>query len=149
AQAEAEVEKCAWVCEHYAAQAGALLAPRSVATDARESAVRFEPLGVVLAAMPWNFPFWQVFRCAAPALAAGNAVVLKHASNVSGCALAIEDVVRAAALPAGVFATLLVAGDRVAELIADPRVNAVSLTGSEAAGVAVGGAAGAALKPVV
>uniref|UniRef100_A0A832HZL4 Aldehyde dehydrogenase family protein n=1 Tax=Eiseniibacteriota bacterium TaxID=2212470 RepID=A0A832HZL4_UNCEI len=148
-QGEAEVDKCAWVCEHVARGAAGWLAPEPVATDAAHSHVRFDPLGVVLAVMPWNFPFWQVFRCAAPALAAGNAVLLKHASNVSGAALAIERVFAAAGLPRGLFAALLVPSGAVAGLVAHPAVAAVSLTGSEEAGVAVGAAAGAALKPAV
>lgn len=149
AQAEAEVEKCAWVCEHYACHGAEYLAPEPVATDAAESVVRCEPLGVVLAVMPWNFPFWQVFRCAAPALRAGNAVVLKHASNVPGCALAIERVFAEAGAPPGLFATARVGAAAATRLAAHPAVAAVSLTGSEAAGAAVGAAAGGALKPVV
>jgi succinate-semialdehyde dehydrogenase/glutarate-semialdehyde dehydrogenase len=148
-QAVAEVEKCSWVCEHYAAHGAGYLAPRPAATDAAESFVRHDPLGVVLAVMPWNFPFWQVFRCAVPALMAGDTVLLKHASNVPGCALAIEEVFADAGLPPGAFATLLVGGAEVAGLVADPAVAAVSLTGSEAAGEVVGAAAGRALKPCV
>jgi succinate-semialdehyde dehydrogenase/glutarate-semialdehyde dehydrogenase len=149
AQAEAEVEKCAWVCEHYVTHGPAMLAPRAVGTDAARSFVSYEPLGLVLAVMPWNFPYWQAFRCAAPALMAGNVVLLKHASNVTGCALAIEEVWVGCGLPPGAFATLLAPANAVAALIADPRVDAVSLTGSEAAGVSVGEAAGRALKPAV
>jgi succinate-semialdehyde dehydrogenase/glutarate-semialdehyde dehydrogenase len=148
-QAEAEVEKCAWVCDFYAENAGAMLCPEPIASDATESHVAFPPLGPVLAVMPWNFPFWQLFRFAAPALMAGNVAILKHAGNVPGCALAIEDAFTAAGLPTGVFRTLLVGSDRVAGMIADPRVAAVTLTGSEAAGVSVGGAAGSAIKPAV
>jgi len=148
-EARAEVDKCAWVCRYYAEHGVAQLSPESVATDARESFVRFDPLGVVLAVMPWNFPLWQVFRFAAPALTAGNVGLLKHASNVSGCALAIESAFVESGLPPGTFASLLVGGDRVASLIADDRIAAVSLTGSTPAGRAVGAAAGEALKPSV
>jgi succinate-semialdehyde dehydrogenase/glutarate-semialdehyde dehydrogenase len=148
-QAEAEVEKCARTCEHYAANARALLSPVSVPTEARASAVHFVPLGVVLAVMPWNFPFWQLFRCAVPAIAAGNAVVLKHASNVPGCALAIERVFTRAGAPDGLFATLLAGSGGVPSLIAHPAIAAVSLTGSEAAGVAVAREAGRSLKKCV
>jgi len=149
AAAEAEVEKCAWVCEHYAAHGPGYLAPEPVATDAKKSFVRYEPLGVVLAVMPWNFPFWQVFRCVAPALLAGNAVVLKHASNVPGSSLAIADRFRDIGAPDGLFTTLLVPATAVARLIADPAIAAVSLTGSESAGVAVAEAAGRAIKKTV
>src|SRR5689334_9473250 len=145
----AEVEKCAVTCEWFARHAPDLLAPEPAATDALRSYVRFDPLGVVLAIMPWNFPFWQAIRCAAPALAAGNAVVLKHASNVPGSALALEEVFRAAGLPEGVFTTLLLPSRDVPSLIAHPAVAAVSLTGSEAAGIDVARNAGAALKKMV
>src|SRR6059036_1412428 len=130
AQGEAEVEKCAWGCEYYAEHAARFLAPEPRETDAARSYVRFDPLGPVLAVMPWNFPFWQVFRFAAPALMAGNAGVLKHASNVPGCALAIESVFREAGFPRGLFATALVGSSAVAGLIADRRVVAATLTGS-------------------
>jgi len=149
AQAEAEVEKCAWVCEWAAEHGEALLAPAPAALDGGRGFVRFDPLGVLLAIMPWNFPFWQVFRCAVPALAAGNAVALKHASNVSGCALAIGDVFAASGAPEGLFEVLLLPAAEVARLIAHPAIAAVSLTGSEAAGREVGAAAGRALKPAV
>jgi succinate-semialdehyde dehydrogenase/glutarate-semialdehyde dehydrogenase len=144
-----EVDKCAWVCDFYAEQAAAFLAPEPVATDASRSYVAFEPLGVVLAVMPWNFPFWQVFRFAAPALMAGNAGVLKHASNVPGCALAIEEVLRDAGLPAGLFRALLVPSRDVARVIEHPRVVAVTLTGSTPAGREVAGKAGSQLKKTV
>jgi succinate-semialdehyde dehydrogenase/glutarate-semialdehyde dehydrogenase len=147
--AEAEAEKCALTCDWFADHAPALLEPEPVATEARASYVRFDPLGVVLAVMPWNFPFWQVFRCAAPALAAGNTVVLKHASNVPGCALAIEHVFREAGLPEGAFTTLLVPARAVGEIVAHPAVRAVSLTGSEPAGRQLAALAGAALKKTV
>jgi len=148
AQAESEVEKCAWVCEHYAENGAAMLAPVPTPSDAGDSFVRFEPLGVVLAVMPWNFPYWQVFRCAAPALMAGNGVVLKHASNVWGCALEIERAFAGRA-PAGLFATLLAPASTVESLIARNEIAAVSLTGSEPAGMSVGAAAGRAIKPSV
>jgi len=147
--AESEVEKCAWVCEYYAEQAERFLAPREEPTDARRSFVRFDPLGPVLAVMPWNFPFWQVFRFAAPALMAGNVGVLKHASNVPGCALAIEEVFRHAGFPEGCFTTLLISGGEVAEVIAHDAIRAVTLTGSEKAGVSVAAAAGKHLKKTV
>ena len=146
-EARAEVDKCAWVCRYYAEHGPAFLASEQVTTDARQSYVRFDPLGVVLAVMPWNFPLWQVFRFAAPTLVAGNVGLLKHASNVTGCALAIASVFRDAGAKEGVFTTLLVGGQRVASVIADRRVAAVSLTGSTPAGREVGKAAGAALKP--
>ncbi len=149
AQAEAEVDKCAWVCEHVAEHGPRDLAPQPIATDAGRSFVRWDPLGAVLAVMPWNFPLWQVFRCAAPALLAGDVVLLKHASNVPGCALAIESIFRDAGLPAGAFATLLVPASAVAGLISHDTVVAVSVTGSESAGLAVATAAGRALKKCV
>ncbi len=147
--AEAEVEKCAWVCEHYAEHAAAYLAPEAVPTDASRSLVRFDPLGPVLAVMPWNFPFWQVFRFAAPALMAGNVGLLKHASNVPGCALAIEEVFRDAGFPEGCFQTLLIPSSRVEAVLRDPVVRAVTLTGSDPAGRSVAAAAGRALKKTV
>src|SRR5262249_4497503 len=140
---------CAWTCEYYAEHAAAFLAEESRATDASRSYVRFDPLGVVLAVMPWNFPFWQVFRFAAPALMAGNAAILKHASNVFRSALHIEEVFRDAGFPGGLFRTLLVGSDKVATLIADPRISAVTLTGSDLAGSKVGERAGRELKKSV
>lgn len=149
AQGRSEVEKCASVCDYYADHAERFLAPEPITTDATASYVTFEPLGIILAIMPWNFPFWQVFRAAVPALMAGNAVVLKHASNVPGCALAIEELFRQAGLLEGLFRTVLVSPGRVGELIAHPRVSAVTLTGSTAAGQAVAAKAGAMLKKTV
>ncbi len=149
AQGRAEAEKCAWVCEYYAETAERFLAPEEIATDASRSFVTFPPLGVVLAVMPWNFPLWQVFRFAAPALMAGNAGLLKHASNVSGTGLAIEQVLHAAGLPPPLFRTLLVGSGRVASLIEAPEVVAVTLTGSTPAGKAVAAKAGSLLKKTV
>ena len=148
-QAEAEVEKCALTCDFYAEHAEAFLAEQPRKTDASKSYVRFDPLGVVLAIMPWNFPYWQVFRFAAPALMAGNAGILKHASNVPRCALAIEKVFREAGFPEGLFATALIESGPVAALIADPRIVAATLTGSEGAGSAVAAQAGRLLKKTV
>jgi len=144
-----EAEKCAWVCEYYAEHAERFLAPEEIATDARRSFVSFQPLGLVLAVMPWNFPFWQVFRCAAPALMAGNGVLLKHAANVPGCALAIEEIFREAGFPESLFRTLMIGNKRVSAVIRHPAVCAVSLTGSTGAGRAVARAAGSALKKCV
>ncbi len=148
-EAEAEITKCAWNCDFYAEQAPQFLADEHTETDARESFVAFQPLGVVLAIMPWNFPFWQVFRFAAPALMAGNAAVLKHASNVPQCALAIEEIFTQAGLPGGLFKTLLVPGSGVEELIGDPHVAAVTLTGSSEVGERVASTAGRHLKKQV
>lgn len=146
----AEVEKCATACDHYADHAARYLAPEPVDIDAKSRAyVTYNPLGVVLAVMPWNFPLWQVFRFAAPTLMAGNAAVLKHASNVPGSALAIESVLREAGFPADLFRTLLIGSDAVGDLIADDRIAAVTLTGSVPAGRKVAERAGAALKPCV
>lgn len=144
-----EIEKCAWVCEHYAEQAEAILSPEIIATDAGKSYVTFQPLGVVLAVMPWNYPFWQVFRFAVPALMAGNAGILKHSANVPGCALAIEDVFRRSGFPENIFQTLMIGGGRVEKVIENPLVKAVTLTGSKAAGQAVATTAGRLLKKSV
>jgi succinate-semialdehyde dehydrogenase/glutarate-semialdehyde dehydrogenase len=149
AQGEEEIEKCAWACEFFAEHGEAFMAEEPRKTEASRSYVRFDPLGAVLAVMPWNFPFWQVFRFAAPALMAGNVGVLKHASNVPRCALAIPALLRAAGAPEGVFQTVLVGPDAVSGLIADRRVVAVTLTGSDAAGRRVAEAAGRALKKTV
>ena len=145
----AEIEKCAWCCRYYAEHAEEFLADETVETDARFSYVTYQPLGVVLAIMPWNFPFWQVFRFAAPALMAGNVVLLKHASNVPQCALTIAEIFKRAGFPEDIFQTLLVGSDKVADIIANPHVAAVTLTGSETAGSAVGEQAGKAIKKVV
>ncbi len=149
AQAESEVEKCAWGCDYYADHGEEFLTPEMVSTDAGRSYVRFDPLGVVLAIMPWNFPFWQVFRFAAPALMAGNVAVLKHASNVPRCALALEELFASAGFPPGVFTTLLISNEATEAVIRHPAVAAVTLTGSERAGMAVGRTAGDALKKTV
>jgi succinate-semialdehyde dehydrogenase/glutarate-semialdehyde dehydrogenase len=144
-----EAEKCAWVCRYYAENARQHLADKFVATNAKESYVRFQPLGPVLAVMPWNFPFWQVFRFGAPALMAGNVGLLKHASNVPQCALAIEDIFRRAGFPEGAFQTLLVGSDAVQRILEDHRVVAATLTGSEPAGRSVAGLAGKQIKKTV
>jgi len=148
-EALAEVQKCAWVCEFYAAEGPGFLADEVIASDAGRSLVAWQPLGTVLAVMPWNFPFWQVFRFAAPALVAGNTGLLKHASNVPRCALAIESVFREAGFPAGVFCSLMIPSAQVAAVIEDRRVHAVTLTGSEPAGRQVAATAGARLKKTV
>ena len=149
AGSEAEVDKCAWVCDYYAENGERFLRTETVETDAAESFVRYDPIGAVLGVMPWNFPFWQVFRFAAPALMAGNVGLLKHASNVPGCALAIEEIFQQAGVPKGIFSTLLVPSRIVPRLIADPRVAAVTLTGSEQAGETVACEAGRQLKKTV
>ena len=149
ADGRAEVQKCAACCEFYAERAAEFLADEEIATDAGRSYIRCQPLGVVLAVMPWNFPFWQVVRFAAPALMAGNVALLKHASNVPQCALALEKIFHDADLPPAAFRTLLVGNEAVETLLADNRVAAATLTGSEAAGRAVGAAAGANLKKTV
>lgn len=148
-ESKVEVEKCAWVCDYYADNAEKFLADEIVQTDASRSFVAFEPLGVVLAVMPWNFPFWQVFRFAAPAMMAGNGGVLKHASNVPGCALAIEEIFREAGFPENIFRTMMISSKLVEEAIRDWRVKAVTLTGSEPAGMSVASTAGRELKKTV
>jgi succinate-semialdehyde dehydrogenase/glutarate-semialdehyde dehydrogenase len=145
-ESRAEVEKCAWVCEYYADNAEKFLADEIIPTDASRSFVAFQPLGVILAVMPWNFPFWQVFRFAAPALMAGNAGVLKHASNVPGSALVIEEIFRKAGFPPNLFRTLMISSSLVDDVIKNDRIKAVSLTGSEPAGMAVAAAAGREIK---
>lgn len=148
-EGRAEAEKCAWVCEYYAEHGERLLQPERVDTDAMESWVQFDPLGPVLAVMPWNFPYWQVFRFAAPALMAGNAGLLKHASNVQRCAQAIEGVWKSAELPDGLFQNLPLSSGRVSEAVNSPEVRAVTLTGSERAGSELAAEAGRALKKIV
>ncbi|GAB4337778.1 MAG: NAD-dependent succinate-semialdehyde dehydrogenase [Leptolyngbyaceae cyanobacterium] len=145
----AEVEKCAWVCRYYAENAANFLADVPGETDASRSFVRYQPLGIVLAVMPWNFPFWQVFRFAAPALMAGNVGLLKHASNVPQSALAIEQIFQESGFPCGVFQTLLIGANKVAGLMADDRIKAGTLTGSEPAGASLAMAAGKEIKKVV
>jgi succinate-semialdehyde dehydrogenase / glutarate-semialdehyde dehydrogenase len=145
----AEVQKCALVCRYYAENAEKFLADVPGSTDASSSFVRYQPLGIVLAVMPWNFPFWQVFRFAAPALMAGNVGILKHASNVPQCALAIEEIFTEAGFPPGVFQTLLVGADRVEAIVNDDRVKAATLTGSEPAGMSLASAAGKQIKKTV
>jgi len=148
-ESRAEIEKSALGCEYYADRAAEFLADEVIASDAGRSLVAYQPLGTVLAIMPWNFPFWQVFRFAAPALAAGNTGLLKHASNVPQCALAIESVFREAGFPGGVFTALMIPSAQVAHIIEDRRVHAVTLTGSEPAGRQVAAAAGARIKKSV
>ncbi len=148
-QGRAEAEKCAWVCDYYAENAAGFLQREIVETDAAKSFVTYQPLGVILAVMPWNFPFWQVFRFAAPALMAGNVAVLKHASNVPGCALAIQYIFKTAGFPDHAFGSLLVGSRQVDAIIENPIVKAVTLTGSTPAGRAVASKAGEMLKKTV
>lgn len=148
-EAKAEVEKCALGCEHYAEHAQVYLRDETIASDASRSVVVYQPLGVVLCIMPWNFPFWQLIRAAAPALMAGNTVVLKHASNVPRCALALEEAFRQAGFPANTFRTLMISAEQAEGVIADPRIAAVTLTGSSAAGRRVAAIAGQHLKKCV
>lgn len=148
-QGISEIEKCASVCTYYADNAASFLTRQIVETDASKSYITFEPLGLILAVMPWNFPFWQVFRFLAPALAAGNCGVLKHASNVPGCALAIEEMVKQAGFPNHVFQTLMAGSEQVDAMIENPLIKAVTLTGSTQAGVKVAQKAGSVLKKTV
>ena len=148
-QSIAEVQKCAGLCRYYAENAASFLTPRSVPTESKKSYVRYDPLGPLLAIMPWNFPFWQVFRAAVPALCAGNPVVLKHASNVTGSALKVADIFKEAGLPDGLFQVLLISGSRMAEVVAHPDIRGVTLTGSEEAGRSVASLAGQHLKKCV
>ena len=149
AAATAEAKKCARGCRYYAENAESFMADEEVELEGARAFIRYEPLGPILAVMPWNFPFWQVFRHAAPALMAGNVILLKHASNVPQCALAIEDIIHRAGFPEGVFQTLLIGSGQVQDVIEDPRVRAVTLTGSEGAGRSVGAEAGEHIKPSV
>ena len=149
AAAAAEANKCARGCRYYAENAERFLADEEIELEGAKAYVRYQPLGPVLAVMPWNFPFWQVFRFAAPALMAGNVGLLKHASNVPECALAIEDIIHRAGFPEGAFQTLLIGSSKVQSVIDDPRVRAATLTGSEGAGRNVGAEAGENIKPSV
>src|SRR5690625_4809392 len=142
----AEIEKCALVCDYYAENAAEFLSEQQMESDASESFITYNPLGVILAVMPWNFPFWQVMRFAAPALMAGNVGLLKHASNVPRCALRIEELILEAGFPEGAFQTLLIGSDQVGPIIDDRRVRAVTLTGSTGAGRAVASRAGQNVK---
>lgn len=148
-QATAEVEKCIKLCNYYLNNAKAFLAPTPAPSDASESYIVYEPLGVVLGVMPWNFPYWQVFRFAIPTIIAGNTVMVKHASNVAGCALLIEELFHDAGFPSGVYKNLLISGDQVEDVIKDPAIRAVSLTGSEKAGASVASAAASHIKKAV
>lgn len=148
-QGESESEKCAWVCNYYAENAEDFLSDEMIESDASKSYVTFNPLGIVLAIMPWNFPFWQLYRFAAPALMAGNAVILKHASNVTGCALAIEQIMNEAGIPEALFRTVLTDREQTQALIGHSDINAVTLTGSTRAGKAVASTAGKMLKKSV
>ncbi len=148
-QGEVEIGKCAWVCEHYAEQTATYLADQAIETENSESFVTFKPLGVIYMIMPWNFPFWQVIRGAAPTIMAGNTIVLKHASNVFGCAVAIEQLFKDAGFPDNIFSTLLTGSRTSADIIAHSKIQAVTLTGSERAGQQVAAEAGRNLKKSV
>jgi succinate-semialdehyde dehydrogenase/glutarate-semialdehyde dehydrogenase len=148
-ESRVEIQKCAWVCRYYAENGPQFLADQSIPTEVWKSLVSYEPLGVILAVMPWNFPLWQVFRFAAPALLAGNGAILKHASNVTGCSLAIEELVRAAGFPENLFRSVVTDAEAIGKLIADDSVQGVTLAGIEAAGRAVAAAAGRAIKKSV
>lgn len=145
----AEIEKCALVCNYYAENAEKFLSPENVKTEAKKSYITFQPLGIIFAVMPWNFPFWQVFRYAAPCLMAGNVSVLKHASNVSGCSLAIEEIFINSGFPVGAFQSLLVPANETEKIIKDSRVKAITLTGSEKAGASVASVSGTVIKKTV
>ncbi|MGH8829434.1 MAG: aldehyde dehydrogenase family protein, partial [Jiangellaceae bacterium] len=149
AQSVAEIEKCAWVCDHYADRGADLLAPHQVEVDDGEAYVQYLPVGVVLAVMPWNYPYWQVFRAAAPILSSGNAIVLKHAENVTGCALAIEALAAEAGFGEGTLQALVLPGRQVSPVLADRRIAAATLTGSERAGASVAATAGEHIKKTV
>lgn len=149
AQSRAEVEKCAWVCDYYVENAEKFLTDKLIKTNAKKSFVSFQPLGVILAVMPWNFPFWQVFRFAVPNLMAGNAAILKHASNVSGCALGIEDIFTEAEFPSGLFKTILVSSKNIGPVIRHPYIKAITLTGSVPAGKSIASLAGLLIKKTV
>lgn len=148
-QAEAEIEKCGWVCRYYAENAEVMLQPEFIQTDASESYIRYDPLGVILAVMPWNYPFWQVFRFAAPNLIAGNTTILKHASNVSGCALELENIFLKSGIPEGVFQTIIARSDQIPAVIDHDLVQAATLTGSMPAGQAVASQCGQNIKKTV
>lgn len=148
-QSVAEIEKCSWVCDFYAVNADTFLADALIETEAQESFISYDPLGCILAVMPWNFPFWQVFRFAAPTLTAGNTAILKHASNTSGCALAIQDLFEEAGYPKGCFQTVLAGHDHMVKVIENDIIKGVSLTGSEKAGRIIAGVAGKNLKKTV
>ena len=148
-EAMTESEKCAWACDFYAENAQKFLADEEVPTEAKKSFVRYDPLGPILAVMPWNFPFWQVFRFIAPSIMAGNVGLLKHASNVPRCALTIQEVMKDAGFPEGVFQTLLINSSQVEHVVRDPRIKAISLTGSEKAGASVAAVAGSEVKKLV
>ncbi|SFP37419.1 succinate-semialdehyde dehydrogenase / glutarate-semialdehyde dehydrogenase [Nitrosomonas cryotolerans] len=148
-EAQSEIDKCAWVCDYYADKGQQFLADTPIESDASYSYIAYQPLGTILAIMPWNFPFWQVFRCAVPALMAGNNILLKHASNVPGCALALEQLFQTAGFPSHIFSSLLISSNQVEAIIADKRIHAVSLTGSEKAGRSVAATAGQYLKKTV
>ncbi len=147
--AQEEAAKCAWVCRYYAENAEKFLADEIIQTNAAKSFIRYQPLGIILAVMPWNFPFWQAFRFIAPALMAGNVGILKHASNVPQCAMAIEEILARAGFPEGVFQTLLIGSDKVQQILEDPRVKAATLTGSEPAGMSVASITGKQIKKTV
>ncbi|PZR19370.1 MAG: hypothetical protein DI539_14175 [Flavobacterium psychrophilum] len=148
-QAIAEVQKCGILCEYYAENAESFLVSKAMKSDAGESFVTYEPLGVILGVMPWNFPYWQVFRFAVPAILAGNTVLVKHASNVAGCAKLLEDIFLEAGFPKGVYQNLFIGSDQVEEVINNPVIKAVSLTGSEKAGAAVASTAAKQIKKAV